>query len=422
MNSYRWITGFIASLLLTILSIDVFSAELLVTRSFTGAWDQVNQESQGINLQVIEQTDDARVAVAHWYTYGQDRKSAWYLGVGHIVDDHINFDLYHSDDVGFMENGRPGDDSVRPIGTMTMRFDDCNNGMVNYDTTHAEVGSGSFAIGRITDIMNMHCSGGISDNLDARSMFGEQRLDLESGREGSSASGHAWFENFPGRSQFEFKTDGLPEGSYHLYVGTDERGEFTVSDGFGKLEFSSPMETGKRLLTFDPCGMQISVHDGSGEVLSSFDAVFECQSYGYGGDHDHDYDCEFGFGMGMGMGRGMDDCVDDGEKLEVEVDLVNTGQLGAARGEVEWGMTTSHVEFSVEIEAVPVGNYPLVVGGTEVGVIVAHEMMHSGVFGRIMFRDPQTYGGYHLDFDPRGQTIEVMQQGNVILTVDFPEE
>ena len=118
----------------------------------------------------------------------------------------------------------------------------------------------------------------------------------------------------------------------------------------------------------------------------------------------------------------MNDCVEDGEAIEIEIDLTNTGQLPGAQGEAEWEMTTSHIEFYVEIENIPAGNYPLVVGGAEVGIIVAREMRHSGVFGRIKFRDPQTYNGYHLDFDPRGQTIEVMRQGNVILMVNFPEE
>lgn len=422
MNTHRWIAGFVASLCLTLLATDLFSAELLVTRSFTGAWDQVNQESQGINLQVVEQADDSRVAVVHWYTYGQDRKSAWYLGVGHIVDDHINFDLYHSEDVGFMEDGKPGDDSVKPIGTMFMSFENCNSGTVTFDTNHDEVGSGAFDISRITDIMNMHCSGGISDNMDSRALFGEQRIDLVSTREGMDASGHARFDEAPGHNGFEVDTNGLPDGNYHLYVGEHDCGEFAVSGGFGDIEFKSPLESGKHLLTFDPRGMQIRIHDGAGEILSSFDGIFERESHGHDGDDDHNYDCETGMGMGHDDNHGMDDCVEDGEVLEIEVELVNSGQLQGAKGEAEWEMSSSHIEFSVEIEEVPAGNYPLVIAGQAVGTIVAHEMMHSGVFGRIMFRDPPMYGGYPLDFDPRGQTIEVMQQGNVILTVDFPEK
>lgn len=278
---------------------------------------------------------------------------------------------------------------------MIISFESCNNGHVTFETNHDEVGNGSFEIGRITDIMNMHCSGGISDNMDSRTISGEQRIDLISAREGINASEH-------------------------------DRGEFTVHGGVGDLEFRSPLESGKHLLTFDPRRMQIRINDASGVVLSSFDGAFEHESHGHDGDDDHNYDCETGMGMGMSHNdddnHGTDDCVEDGEVVEIEVDLVNSGQLQGAMGEAEWEMSASHIEFSVEIEDIPAGNYPLLIGGKEVGTIVAPEVLHSGVFGRIMFRDPQMYGGYPLDFDPRGQTIEVMQQGNVILTVDFPEE
>ena len=423
MSIYRWLPGFAASLFLTGLAVDVFSAELLVTRSFTGVWDQVDQESQGINLQIVEQADDSRVAVAYWYTYGSDRKSAWYLGIGHISDDQINFDLYNSEDVGFMEDGMPGDDSVRPIGTMTMSFESCDSGTVSYSTGYAEVGSGSFNIGRLTETMNMHCSGGISDDMDARAMFGEQRIPLMSAREGTNASGHARYESAPGRSQFEIETEGLPDGNYHLFVGLDDRGEFTVSGGFGELEFSSPMETGKRLLTFDPRGMQIGIHDGSGEVLSSFDNMFDHEQHVEDGDHDFSCDSGMGSGMGHGMGGGynMGDCIDDGELAEIHVSLLNTGQVSGANGDAEWEMTSHYIEFSVEIEGVPAGSYALRVGGQEVGIITAKNMSGE-VAGRILFRDPETFHALHLDFDPRGQTIEVIQQDNVILRADFPAE
>jgi hypothetical protein len=425
MKVFRSLPGLLVSIfLLMVLAADAFSAELMVTRGFSGAWDQIDQESQGVNIQIIAQDDDSRVALAYWYTYGSDRKSAWYLGIGQIIEDHIDFDLYHSEDVGFLEDGKPGNDSVQSIGTMNISFQSCSRGVVTFDTDHPEVGNGSFNIERLTEIRNMHCSGGISDDTDTMGMFGEQRIELLSAREGITASGHAFYEIAPGRSHFEIETEDLPDGDYHLYVGMHDRGEFTVSGGRGKLEFSSPMETGRRLLSFDPLGMQIRIHDGAGEVLSSFDGIFERGSQGHYGDHDHDFDCqsETGSGMGHGGSHGMNDCVEDGEAIEIEIDLTNTGQLPGAQGEAEWEMTTSHIEFYVEIENIPAGNYPLVVGGAEVGIIVAREMRHSGVFGRIKFRDPQTYNGYHLDFDPRGQTIEVMRQGNVILMVNFPEE
>ena len=59
-----------------------------MTRYFSGLWDQPRQESQGIILQIIDQEDDTRKAVAYWFTYGDDLHTAWYMGLGEVVGDH----------------------------------------------------------------------------------------------------------------------------------------------------------------------------------------------------------------------------------------------------------------------------------------------------------------------------------------------
>jgi len=118
----------------------------------------------------------------------------------------------------------------------------------------------------------------------------------------------------------------------------------------------------------------------------------------------------------------MADCVNDGEFIEIEVDLVNTAVLPDAKGEAEWKMNSSRVEFSVEIEDIPAGSYTLKVGGIVEGAIDAFEMHAGEVYGHIRFRDPGSYGREHLDFEPRGQKIEVFQGDNVILEVNFPIE
>jgi hypothetical protein len=265
----RYATVFIALCALFMAPYAV-SDDLMVTRYFTGLWDQVDQESQGITLQVIEQTDGSRVAVAYWFTYGADRKTAWYLGVGTLVEDRIDFELFDTTDVGFMQDAKPGDDSVVGIGTMTISFDSCDSGFVTFETSHPEVGSGSFNIKRLTDIMNTHCSGGISDDMGTFGMFGEQQIQLSPARSGVTGSGHSRYGDAPGHSEFEVEVEGLPDGIYHLFVGMMDRGEFAVHNGFGDFEFSSPMEAGKTLMTFDPREMLIEIHDASGAVLSSF--------------------------------------------------------------------------------------------------------------------------------------------------------
>ena len=133
----------------------------MVTRHFTGNWEQTDQESQGLSLDVIDQIDGSRKSVVYWFTYGQDRKTTWYLGIGNLIEDRIEFVLYDSTDVGFMQDAQPGDDSVQSIGTMTIVFDGCDSGVVTFETDHEEVGSGSFNISRVSEIMNTHCSGNL---------------------------------------------------------------------------------------------------------------------------------------------------------------------------------------------------------------------------------------------------------------------
>ena len=410
---------------------------IMVTRNFTGIWDQADQQSQGLALQVVEQLDDSRRAVVYWFTYGADRKTAWFIGIGDLVDDRIEFELFETTDVGFMQDAMPGVDPVQSIGNMTIVFESCDSGVVTYETDNLGVGSGSFSINRLAEIMNTHCSGGISDDMHSDAMYGEQRMELAPAREGVTGSGHARYDDYPGHMEFEVDVDGLPDGDYHLFVGMQDHGEFTVQGGHGVAEFASPGEDGKRMMTFDPRGLQIEIHDGQGVVLSSFENSFEEDDHGHQGnggghqgDDDHNYDCEFGpgsghgsgGGMGNGMGGGMDDCVDDGEFIEIEIDLENTGVLPEAKGETEWEMNSQRVEFSVEIEDVPVGSYPLQVGGIEVGMITAFQMHDGDVYGHIKFRDPEVFGREHLDFEPRGQKIEVFQGDSVILEVEFPAE
>jgi hypothetical protein len=409
--------------------------EIMVTRHFTGSWDQVDHEAQGLSLDVIEQADGSRKSVVYWFTYGADRKATWYLGIGDLVEDRLEFGLRGSTDVGFMQDALPGNDSVQVIGTMTIVFDSCNSGVVTYETDHEEVGSGTFNIARLTEGMNTHCSGGISDDMHADTMFGEQRMELVSAREGITGNGHATYEDYPGHMEFEIEVKGLPDGEYHLYVGMQDRGSFNVHEGHGEMEFVSPGETGKMMMTFDPRGRMIEVHDNAGVVLSSFENMFEENEHdrhgdgdGHHGDDDHYYDCEYGsghghgMGGGMGMGHGMGGCVYEGEFIEIDADLINTGMLPEAMGEAEWEMNSNRVRFSVEIEDVPVGSYTLRVGGNDVGVIETFEMHSGEVYGRITFRDPERNGREHLDFEPRGQKIEVLQSGGVILEVEFPLE
>ena len=400
-------------------------SDLMVTRHFSGLWDQVDHENQGIALQVVHQYDGSRRAVAYWYTYGPDREPDWFMGIGELEENRVEMELYRSSDVGFLQAEDPDMNPVFPVGTMQIEFEDCAKGTVSFETDYGSIGSGSFSIERLAWIHNTQCSGGLSDDFPAGMMQSDQRLALEPVRAGIQGSGHAEFGLAPGHARLDIEVEGLPDGEYRLYFGPHDRGQITVSGGHGEFGLRSPEEAGRGLLSFDPRGQGLEIRDGQGAVLSSGPSRFGA---GPGPqDHDHNFDCSIGPGMGGGHGNGHGggmhgghpDCVEDGEILEIEVDLANHGVISSAHGEAEWEMTQQHVEFSVHIDGVPAGSYGLRIAGELTGLMETRPMGEAHV-GDIRFRDPQRLGDSHLDFDPRGLLIEILQGDTVILSAVFP--
>jgi hypothetical protein len=385
--------------------------DLVVTRHFTGLWDQPLHENQGINLQIVHQLSGEKVGVAYWFTYGADNQSAWFIGIGPASGSRIEMTLYEAAEVGFLQPDDPQGDPVNEVGTMTIEFSTCNDGEVAFMTNLAGVGSGSFPIERITDLHNTHCTGGVSDDTPADVLLTEQRIGLAPARQGEASSGHADFEERADRTEFSVEVEDMLDGSYRIFVGGIDRGELVVAMGIGETEFRSPVETGKVLLTFDPRGQVIEVHDGQGAVLTSGDDVFA----GGGGCTNN---CGGGGSGGGGDGSGGSG-IDFGT-VEIEVELNNTGVYPAASGDAKLEPRDDRTDFSVEIEDVPVGSYDLSIGGSIVGTIEVMQMMDGSVEGEIEFRNPAEPGKALLDFEPRGQQIDVLEGSTVVLETLFP--
>jgi hypothetical protein len=382
----------------------VTGQDVIVTRNFSGLWDQPEHESQGINLQVIDQDSGDKVGVAYWFTYGDDMESAWFFGVGTAIGNRIEMILYEGSGIGFLEENMPGDDQVLEVGTMEMEFSSCNEGEVKFTTEIENVGSGMFMIERLTELYQTECSGGVSDDTPADVLPTEQRISLVSARAGITGSGHADYEERADRTEFSVEVEDLADGSYRILVGGVDQGELVVVMSIGETEFRSPVETGKILLTFDPRGEVIEVHDGQGAVLTSGDSVFE------GGDDN-------GGDNGGGDNGGSD--LDFGEAM-IEVELDNTGVFPLASGDAKLEPRADRTDFSVEIEDVPQGSYDLRVGGNTVGTIQAVMIQDGSIQGELEFRNPVEPGKLPLDFDPRGQQIDVLDGGTVILETLFP--
>lgn len=375
------------------------ASALEVTGSFTGWWGQPDQQNHGVIVSVSDDPDGTRQGVIYWANFDNQGNPSWFIAQGPIVGDKVDATMYRVEGVTFMQPSDPSSTPLESVGTMQVQFSNCNDGDVSFQTPDVIVGTGGFRISRLTNQPGTNCSGGVSDNTPPTSLPEEFRVQLVSTGVIAGAGGKADFESRPGRTDFSVEVEDLPTGTYSLNVGGVARGNITVVDTVngpeGEIEFRSPPEPGKELLDFDPRGQIIEVLQGATVVLESVAPD--------SGDI-------------PGSDQGTPPPFGDSE---IDVSLVNAGAFPAGSGDAEFEQESNRVDFDVEIEDVPAGGYILAVGGVERGTIQVVDTVN-GPEGELEFRFPAEPGKLPLDFDPRGQLIEVSDASGLVFSVNFP--
>lgn len=196
---------------------------------------------------------------------------------------------------------------------------------------------------------------------------------------------------------FEVEIERVPAGSYTLFVGGVARG--TIVAAFdpargqvrGEIEFDTDEdEAGELPLTFDPLGQSIEVRSGA-------TAVFAIAS----------------FVAGPGVPTV---CTPEETRQDLFAGAAQPAASGDARLRVRDGCRS---DLSVEIEDVTAGAYDVVIAGAVRGTIVAAFDAAAGqVRGEIEFGDDDP-GSPALDFDARGQAIDIVRGGVVVLSTTF---
>lgn len=126
---------------------------------------------------------------------------------------------------------------------------------------------------------------------------------------------------------------------------------------------------------------------------------------------------------------GLSDEVEPGED---EVTLVAQLQgASAGEGKLKFKLRPAFGSFEVEVRRIPAGTYTIRVGGVDEGELqVAINGDGDGIGkGETEFTSPQveetdeTEGTELLDFDPRGQLVEIVDaEGTTVLSAEFPAE
>jgi len=387
------------------LSISVLADDLLITRSFSGIWDQPEQQNQGIVLQIGENPGDVKVGVAYWFTYGENHPT-WLVGIGDVNGNEINMKLYTVSGLSFMADAIEESAEVNHVGTLDLKFRNCNHGQAYYDTPEEVIGSGDFPIKRLNSIYRMRCSGGISDDTMAGGKPLQLEVDLHPPGDVGSADGEAKFWEREDRSDFKVEVEDLDDKTYALRVcGEVQEGGLVVTDGEGELAYRSPANDDHLLLIFDPRECETAVLDGEAVMIEVLDGETVVLTSG------DDVLAE--------KTKGTQD-KDDKEGSKVEIDLTSTEVIEGAKGEAEYEDYADEKEFSVKIKNVPAGTYMLKVGGDVKGSIEVVE--DDGDFeGKIKFTDPQETDTLDLDFVPSGLDIDVLNGSDeIILHAVFP--
>jgi hypothetical protein len=101
---------------------------------------------------------------------------------------------------------------------------------------------------------------------------------------------------------------------------------------------------------------------------------------------------------------------------EIITPLVSSGLIAEASGKTKYEQRSDRIEYSVEIEDLPIGTYQLLVDGQIKGDIDVVALTAGSTEGEIEFRDPVEAGKILLDFDPVGKEIKITQNQQVYLS------
>lgn len=377
----------VATITLSAAALSPSAQAITITRGFSGLWHDSSGARRGFSAEVVN-TPSGKQLLGYWITTDAAGKPMWVIGQGPIVGNRAVLNAV----VG--SSSAPST-AAQAWGKLTVSFSDCLHGAVQFAPNDSHQAHGQTTIARLADDSAQGCTGGISDD---RMNSDDNRIIQFFDNPGvvPAASGKVRFEERSDRTKFKVEAEDLPIGAYSLIVSGTERATLNVvtsANGTeGELEFQSPADGDEILLDFDPRGQQIDIAQGG--------TIFLTTKLG----------TEPGGGSSSG-GAGSGDVA----RYVLHVEAAHDGP--ELKAELE--DRANRDDFSVELEDFAAGTYTLSVGGTDRGTIDV-VAVQGGTEGEIEFRDPPEPGHLALDFDPRGQSIAILQNGAVLLSGTFP--
>ena len=392
--------------LLTLVLLGTLASEagaLTITREFAGTWYDPAHSGHGFNFEVVGSGSNKNV-LGSWYTYDNDGNPTWISAMGPVQGDTAVLRAWSTHGGAFGNSFDPSNVQVNDDwGSLTVKFSSCSQGTVQFNPNNPALASGNMPITRLSIPYNTSCSGGISgDSNQTSSSGGEIVQFMDNTGIVPAAQGKLKFDDSSTRTEFSAEAEDLPVGAYSLRVDGIQRGTISVvsvpGGTNGELEFRSPVEPGKVLLDFDPRGKLVQIAQGSTVYLT---ATFGSAGTGTTPPPPPPGDGSPPFG-----------------NAEYEMSIEPGGNDGPEL-KARLRQRSDRVDFNVELEDLPAGNYGLVIDGINRGSINVQAVL-GGTEGEIEFRNPVEPGKVLLNFDPRGKAIDITSNGGVVMGGLFP--
>jgi hypothetical protein len=94
--------------------------------------------------------------LAWWFTYQPNGGQAWFGGIGSFTGNRATIEVIKAEGGRFLPNFDPSTITNPVLGTMTIEFESCVKGRVDYNFQQG-YGSGSWPMDRLTVAQGLEC-------------------------------------------------------------------------------------------------------------------------------------------------------------------------------------------------------------------------------------------------------------------------
>ena len=355
-----------------------------ITASMTGAWYDPSRSGQGIQIQIVGTAQ--KDVLLNWYTFDASGNPIWLVAQAPITDDVVRLTALQVRGPRFMQQGAQVNYSQ--FAELELSFDDCNKGKLRYSSA---LGIGELPLTRLSKTFGDQCTGTFVDD---RRPTETLQTDQSSASAGLNISTR--YREEPGKVRFKVTARGPASAignRYQVWILGAARAQIQMLSSGGEseaeVEFASPAEPGKLPLSFDPRNAAVELRpigaSGPGVTPPAPGPINAAPPFG---------------------------------SSNQRVPLRFSASFAAGSGDAQLERLSNKVNFDVEIEDVPIGVYSVQVGGVHRGNLLV-SMQNGRNKGELEFSNPQDAGKPLLNFDPRGQLIQIKLGAETIASVIF---